>query len=192
MRQFSVLHIVAEEARIFRTKERAPILLCIEVCRPSQLRKIEEPVLKQSESLSKRGSRFLSDPKSVDEEEKEPADIKVLVENFSEDDNEAYRPSTLRRRAEGAQAADAAARLSKSFTESDNTGDAAAFEKAATDKKRPRTNSQTALSEGYNDISSADELNLGGGDNSNSVNKDDLNEIEVEMSPQLLASHDLS
>ena len=35
MRQFAVLHIVAEEARIFRTKERAPLLLCIEVCRPS-------------------------------------------------------------------------------------------------------------------------------------------------------------
>ena len=37
MRNYAVLHIVAEEARIFRTKERAPLLLCIEVYRPTEV-----------------------------------------------------------------------------------------------------------------------------------------------------------
>ena len=37
MRNYAVLHIVAEEARIFRTKERCPLLLCIEVYRPTEI-----------------------------------------------------------------------------------------------------------------------------------------------------------
>lgn len=37
MRNHAVLHIVAEEARIFRTKERAPLLLCLEVYRPTEI-----------------------------------------------------------------------------------------------------------------------------------------------------------
>lgn len=37
MRNFAVLHIVADEARIFKTKERAPLLLCMEVYRPSEI-----------------------------------------------------------------------------------------------------------------------------------------------------------
>lgn len=53
MRQFTVLQIVAEEARIFKTKERAPVLLCLEVCRPSQLRKIDGPDLKSEEADQK-------------------------------------------------------------------------------------------------------------------------------------------
>jgi len=32
-----VLHIVAEESRIFKTKERCPLLLCIEVYRPTEI-----------------------------------------------------------------------------------------------------------------------------------------------------------
>ena len=37
MRNYAVLHIVAEESRIFRTKERCPLLLCIEVYRPTEV-----------------------------------------------------------------------------------------------------------------------------------------------------------
>ena len=36
-RNFAVLHICASESRIFQTKSRAPILLCIEVYRPDEL-----------------------------------------------------------------------------------------------------------------------------------------------------------
>lgn len=32
-----MLHIVTDEAKVFVTKERAPILLCIEVYRPEEL-----------------------------------------------------------------------------------------------------------------------------------------------------------
>ena len=37
MRNYAVLHIVAEETRIFKTKERCPLLLCIEVFRPTEI-----------------------------------------------------------------------------------------------------------------------------------------------------------
>ena len=37
MRNFAVLHIVAEESRIFKTKERCPLLLCFEVYRPTEI-----------------------------------------------------------------------------------------------------------------------------------------------------------
>lgn len=37
MRNFAVLHIVAEESRIFKTKERCPLLLCLEVYRPTEI-----------------------------------------------------------------------------------------------------------------------------------------------------------
>lgn len=42
MRNYAVLNIVAEEAKIFQTKERAPILLLIEVYRPIEMT-IDEP-----------------------------------------------------------------------------------------------------------------------------------------------------
>jgi len=42
MRNYAVLHIVADESRIFKTKERAPIMLTLEVFRP-----IEETLLKK-------------------------------------------------------------------------------------------------------------------------------------------------
>ena len=34
IRNYTVLHIVIEEAKVFQTKERAPLLLCIEAYRP--------------------------------------------------------------------------------------------------------------------------------------------------------------
>ena len=37
MRNYAVLHIVAEETKIFKTKERCPLLLCIEVYRPTEI-----------------------------------------------------------------------------------------------------------------------------------------------------------
>ena len=37
IRNYAVLHIAAGESRIFQTKSRAPILLCIEVYRPDEL-----------------------------------------------------------------------------------------------------------------------------------------------------------
>jgi hypothetical protein len=42
MRNHAILNIVVEEARIFQTKERAPILLCFEVYRPIEMT-IDEP-----------------------------------------------------------------------------------------------------------------------------------------------------
>lgn len=37
MRNYAVLHIVASETKVFQTKERAPLLLCIEAFRPEEL-----------------------------------------------------------------------------------------------------------------------------------------------------------
>jgi len=42
MRNYAVLNIPVEEAKIFQTKERAPLLLCIEVFRPIEMT-IDEP-----------------------------------------------------------------------------------------------------------------------------------------------------
>ena len=48
-RNYAVLHIAALESRIFQTKSRAPVLLCIEVYRPDELSEhIEE---KKDETL---------------------------------------------------------------------------------------------------------------------------------------------
>lgn len=43
MRNFAILHIVAEESRIFKTKERAPVMLCFEVYRPIELSLEKKP-----------------------------------------------------------------------------------------------------------------------------------------------------
>jgi hypothetical protein len=43
MRNHAVLNIVVNEARIFQTKERAPLLLCIEVFRPNEIM-LDKPV----------------------------------------------------------------------------------------------------------------------------------------------------
>jgi hypothetical protein len=37
MRNYAVLHIATYESKIFRTKERAPVMLCIEVYRPFEV-----------------------------------------------------------------------------------------------------------------------------------------------------------
>ena len=37
MRNYAILHIVADEAKIFTTKERAPVLLHFEAFRPEEL-----------------------------------------------------------------------------------------------------------------------------------------------------------
>ena len=54
MRNYAVLHIVADESRIFRTKERAPVMLCFEVYRPVEisLEKVPHSIEEISESSS--------------------------------------------------------------------------------------------------------------------------------------------
>jgi hypothetical protein len=42
MRNYAVLNIAVEEAKIFQTKERAPLLLVIEAYRPIEMT-LEEP-----------------------------------------------------------------------------------------------------------------------------------------------------
>ena len=42
MRNYAILNIAVDEAKIFQTKERAPLLLCIEVYRPLEVT-IDEP-----------------------------------------------------------------------------------------------------------------------------------------------------
>mgnify|MGYP006940270733 CR=1 FL=1 len=37
MRNYAILHIVSDEAKIFTTKERAPVLLHFEAFRPEEL-----------------------------------------------------------------------------------------------------------------------------------------------------------
>jgi len=38
MRNYAILHIVVDEAKVFQTKERAPLLLCLEAFRPDELK----------------------------------------------------------------------------------------------------------------------------------------------------------
>ena len=37
MRNYAILNIAIDEAKIFQTKERAPLLLCIEAYRPIEM-----------------------------------------------------------------------------------------------------------------------------------------------------------
>lgn len=37
LRNYAILHIVSDEVKIFQTKERAPLLLCLEAFRPEEL-----------------------------------------------------------------------------------------------------------------------------------------------------------
>ena len=48
-RNYAVLHIAATESRIFQTKSRAPVLLCIEVYRPDELSEHLEESQKEPE-----------------------------------------------------------------------------------------------------------------------------------------------
>ena len=49
-----MLHIVASEARVFQTKERAPLLLCIEAFRPEELSLIRDERRQQSRKKSQK------------------------------------------------------------------------------------------------------------------------------------------
>lgn len=44
MRNYAVLSIVADESKIFKTKERAPIMLTLEVFRPIELTLQKKPL----------------------------------------------------------------------------------------------------------------------------------------------------
>lgn len=55
MRNYAVLHIAADEARIFVTKERAPLMLCIECYRPEELQLLENG---KHESTRRRSNSF--------------------------------------------------------------------------------------------------------------------------------------
>lgn len=48
MRNYAVLHIAVEEAKIFQTKERAPLLLCIEAYRPIEMTLDDAPEIYQT------------------------------------------------------------------------------------------------------------------------------------------------
>ena len=37
IRNYAILHIVTDEAKVFQTKERAPLLLCLEAFRPEEM-----------------------------------------------------------------------------------------------------------------------------------------------------------
>lgn len=58
LRNYAVLHIVADESRIFKTKERAPVMLSIEVYRPVELALLNPPsnILNQSQRSNAQGS----------------------------------------------------------------------------------------------------------------------------------------
>lgn len=51
MRNYCVLHIVADESRIFKTKERAPTLLTLEVFRPIELTLLKKPTYMEVSDL---------------------------------------------------------------------------------------------------------------------------------------------
>lgn len=52
MRNYAVLHVVVDESKIFKTKERAPLMLTLEVFRPIELTLCKKPLFVDvSESL---------------------------------------------------------------------------------------------------------------------------------------------
>lgn len=68
MRNYAILHIVADEAKIFQTKERAPVLLHFEAFRPEELmlevgpeKPLSDPTKRSGsdEELNKRGNKNL-------------------------------------------------------------------------------------------------------------------------------------
>ena len=74
-RNYAVLHIASLESRIFQTKCRAPVLLCIEVYRPDELsehiEQTEEPV-KELPSNVMTSKDFLNKKKKEETKEKVP------------------------------------------------------------------------------------------------------------------------
>jgi hypothetical protein len=56
MRNYAILSICADESRIFRTKERAPVMLTLEVYRPIELTLLKRPLFAEmAEKLEKEG-----------------------------------------------------------------------------------------------------------------------------------------
>lgn len=51
MRTHAVLHIAVDEAKIFQTKERAPLLLCIEAYRPIEMTLGDAPEIYETEAF---------------------------------------------------------------------------------------------------------------------------------------------
>lgn len=67
MRNYAILHIVADEAKIFTTKERAPVLLHFEAFRPEELMLLVQPEnpisqgkTEKTSKRNKKGSYFKS------------------------------------------------------------------------------------------------------------------------------------
>lgn len=58
MRNYAVLHIVVKEAKVFQTKERAPLLLCIEVYRPDELYLVKD----EQQRMKKQSNNYLRSP----------------------------------------------------------------------------------------------------------------------------------
>ena len=56
MRNYAILHIVADEAKIFQTKERAPLLLHFEAFRPEELMLLVTPEKPLRDKKGKRGA----------------------------------------------------------------------------------------------------------------------------------------
>ena len=63
MRNYAVLHIVTDEAKVFQTKERAPLLLCIECFRPEEMMFLKpERSLKSKQSKINRITKSFGSP----------------------------------------------------------------------------------------------------------------------------------
>ena len=58
VRNYAILHIVADEAKIFQTKERAPVLIHLEAFRPEEMmlaQQIERPINLRSQIIQSGG-----------------------------------------------------------------------------------------------------------------------------------------
>lgn len=53
IRNYYVLNIPPDEVRVFQTKERAPILLCVEIARPEEISFLLKPKNKATEDNDK-------------------------------------------------------------------------------------------------------------------------------------------
>jgi hypothetical protein len=59
IRNYAILHIVADEAKIFQTKERAPVLLHFEAYRPEELMLVSPQIMPLTKKQRK-GAAFKS------------------------------------------------------------------------------------------------------------------------------------
>lgn len=103
MRNYAVLHIVAEESRIFKTKERCPLLLCIEVYRPTEI--ALEPV-----------PDALNIQRELNEkQQKPPKEVQIMIQKASEIDEEDPDPFAPRTMASTSKKEKRAATMTQSF-----------------------------------------------------------------------------